>query len=166
MEKYQSPFAYPEEHMRLLGIIAAHWEALELLLEIILAELMLHQHGRIGLLTAHISYANKMDLVTIYVRSAYGQDKEDPRWTEFNKIKTRVTKAYADRNKYVHARWHYSKETGSVLRNDVRTKGGKLDLVDEITTTTMMEAVAKEIADAGVAFTTFFAELGVQPYAP
>ena len=37
MDKYQSPFGYPDEQVRLLGIIAAHWESAQLVLDMILA---------------------------------------------------------------------------------------------------------------------------------
>jgi hypothetical protein len=163
MDKYQSPFRYPDEHMRLLGIIAAHWEAVEVVVDVILAKTMRHEHGRVGLLTSHISFANKMDLLTIFVRDAYGLESENPTWKEFNKTKERMSKAYGLRNKYVHGQWDLNPETGGLARRDIRIKGGKLDLGDEEATEEKMAAAAQEITDAGEQFVVLFDRLGIRP---
>jgi hypothetical protein len=52
MAKYQSPFGdIPDEYMRLVGIIAAHWERVELLLELAIARITQHEFHRVALLT-------------------------------------------------------------------------------------------------------------------
>jgi len=164
MDKYRSPFGYPDEPMRLLGIIAAHWEAVELVLEVILARVMEHEHGRVALLTSHVSATNKLDLLTIYVREVYGKDDpKNPTWVEFNKIKARLNNAYGTRNKYVHGQWDFNKETGTLNRRDIRIKGGKLNLGGEEVTPQLMAADAQEITDAGEEFVGFFARLGIRP---
>jgi hypothetical protein len=162
MCRYESPFRYPDEHMRLLGLISAHWEGFERVMEVILAEIMSHEHGRVALLTSHVSFANKMDLITIYVRDAYGNDSEDPVWKDYNLLAARVRRAYGDRNKYIHAQWGLD-PSGNLLRHDIRIKGGKLNLGNEVTTTDMLAGTAKEIADAGATFVEFFRRLGIDP---
>jgi hypothetical protein len=69
MAKYQSPIGdTPDEHMRLVGIIALHWEWVEILLERAIADIMEHDFNRIALLTNNISFGDKCDLVLTYAR--------------------------------------------------------------------------------------------------
>jgi hypothetical protein len=43
MDNYRSPFEYlPDEHMRLVGIIAFHWETVDLTKQRAIAEVMNH----------------------------------------------------------------------------------------------------------------------------
>jgi hypothetical protein len=162
MSRYKSPFGYPDEHMRLLGLISAHWEGFELVMEVILAEIMSHEHWRVALLTSHVSFANKMDLITVYVRDVYGKDCDDPVWKEYNILANRVRRAYGDRNKFIHAQWE-PHPSGNLLRHDIRIKGGKLNLGNEVIAADMLAATAKEIADAGATFLEFFRRLGIDP---
>ena len=69
MDKYQSPSGVlPNEHMRLVGIISAHWEWLEVLMERAIAEIMEHQYTRVALLTVNIGFKSKCDLLMTYAR--------------------------------------------------------------------------------------------------
>ena len=57
MPNYRSPFpalSDSDEHMRLVGIISAHWEFLDVTIQRALAEVMMHDYGRIAQLTENI----------------------------------------------------------------------------------------------------------------
>lgn len=163
-EPYKSSLGYPDEHMRLLGLIAAHWESFEMVLERTLATVMMHEPSRVAFLTMHMSFANKIDLLTIYAREAFVISQQQPLlWTEYNKIVKRLQGAYSLRNRYVHAKWRLDRKTGEFMRHDVRTKGGKLDVVFEPTTVAPMEDAVREITAAGEEFVMFFLKRGIGP---
>jgi hypothetical protein len=92
MTKYQSPIPLPDEHMRLLGIIAAHWEWIELILERAIAEVMEHKWSRVRLLTVDIGFRSKCDLLKVYARPF--ETEEPASWQEFNKIIKGLEEAY------------------------------------------------------------------------
>lgn len=162
--RYESPLKFPDEHMRLLGIIAAHWESFEVALDRVAANAMSHEYGRVGLLLSNISFANKIDLLTVYARDAFViSHQDDALWREYNAIIDRIRKAYAGRNEYVHSIWHRAGDDKQLTRETMRTKGGKLNLVREPPDLAEMAAVAQEIIEAGNAFVAFFLRLGIVP---
>lgn len=61
--------------MRLLGIISAHWEWLEMVLERAIAEIMEQKYSRVALLTGNIGFYAKCDLILVYARVF---EKENP----------------------------------------------------------------------------------------
>jgi hypothetical protein len=160
MDKYHSPFGFPDEHMRLIGIITAHWEHVENFIEAAVAKIMELDPNRIRLLTMNISFHPKTDLLLAYARAAFLRESDtDPRWTAFNELVKELRNAYSARNRYVHAKWDFQNET--MFRYDVRTKGGKLTIEQEITTTTELAEAAQQILDAGEHFMNFLAAQGI-----
>jgi len=141
MDKYQSTFAYPDEHMRLLGIIAAHWETVEHLLGIAVAQVMEHEPGRVAILTANIGFHQKCDIILAYAR--HFKETDQPEWSKFNQTITTLKDAYSARNKFIHAKWHVV--DGQIRRTEVRTRGGKFTIADEPTPISEMNAVAQQI---------------------
>jgi hypothetical protein len=147
---YQSPMGTPDEIMRLVGIIAAHMEWLELLLERAIAEIQEHDFYRVALLTNEISFSSKCDLILVYAR-VY-EDKEPPLWKQFTVTIGKLRDAYSLRNAFVHAQWKRDIGTKQWGRAIVRIKGGKLTLSDEITELSELESAAQTIWDAGENF--------------
>ncbi len=74
MPKYESPLSLSDEHMRLIGIIAAHWEAIDITLQQALAEVMELEFDRVALLIRHIGFGNKINLLMIYARRAFQEE--------------------------------------------------------------------------------------------
>ena len=164
MKKYQSPRPLPDEHMRLVGIISAHWEWVELILERAVAEVMQHQPHRVALLTSSISFHTKCDLLMIYARALEPYDP--PGWKEFTAMMVDLKNAYSARNKFIHAKWIMKPPAADPYRIDVVTKGGKLTLIDEPTSTNELAQAAQEIFDAGERLTKWGRDQGIlqHPY--
>jgi hypothetical protein len=155
MANYRSPFSVlPDEHMRLVGIIAAHWEFLDVMLQRTLAEVMEHDHGRIALLTESIPFRAKTELLMAYARPL--QEREPQLWDEFTKVHSGLQTAYGLRNRYVHARWKAGALPELPMRVVTRIAGGKFTLADEETSVRELEVAAQTLWEAGEALRTFF----------
>ena len=77
MDRYHSPFPLPDEHMRMLGIIATQWEWVEQLLGNAIAEIMEHKPDRVAILTANVGFHQKCDILKAYARTF--QEDDPPR---------------------------------------------------------------------------------------
>jgi hypothetical protein len=160
MANYRSPFGFPpDEHMRLLGIIAAHWELLDVVIQRLLAEIMNHDHNRVALLMENMSFRARMELLMAYVREV--KPTHPNVWLEYTKLDEQVRGAYGLRNKYVHARWKRGETADVPLRVVARFQGGKLRIADEPTPIEDMEAAAQALWDIGEKFTAFFQGVGM-----
>jgi hypothetical protein len=155
MDKYQSPLPLPGEHMRMLGIIATHWEWVEHLLSNAVAEVMEHDPDRVAILTANIGFHPKCDIILAYAR--HFQETDPAEWSKFTKTLQTLRDAYAARNKFIHAKWKLA--DGHIRRTEVRTRGGKFTIADDPTPISELNAAAQQIVDAGEAFIEL-----VQPY--
>jgi hypothetical protein len=162
MTKYQSPMGYPDEHMRLLGLIAAHWEMVDFLLERLVAKVMGHDPLSVALLTANMDFNRKLDLVTAHVRDAHESQEGQAIWREYTQLTTRLIKAQGSRNDYVHSRWRTDKPSKQFQRVRLRTKGGKFKAIDVPVTTEQLASAAKEIVDIGDAIIAFFNKIGLE----
>jgi hypothetical protein len=149
MARYRSPAVdfLPNEHMRLVGIIAAHWEMLDSILERLAAEVTKNKAGRVHLLTNSMNYAAKRDLLMAYARQ-YKTKKPDL-WKQFTTAFDAVNNAYSLRNTFVHAKWIHGPSTKRPKRTGVRTKGGKLVEFDEPTPIKDLKVAADTIITAG-----------------
>src|SRR5262245_22795247 len=155
MANYRSPFSVlPDEHMRLVGIIAAHWEFLDILLQRILAEVMEHDPHRVALLTENIPFRAKTELLMAYARAL--QEREPQLWDEFTKAHSSLQTAYGLRNRYVHARWKAGASPELPMRVVTRVSGGRFTLADEETSICELEVAAQTLWETGEALRIFF----------
>ena len=149
MKKYQSPLqSLPDEPMRLLGIIAVHWEWIEVLLERAVAEVMSLKHEHVGLLTANLSFHAKCDLIAVQASPLRTLDPNLHK--EFTRTLEGLKDAYSDRNKFIHGKWNV--EQGVLLRYETRTRNGKLTIAREPTTETDLADAAQCIYEAADRF--------------
>lgn len=148
MEKYESPLGLPDEYYRLIGIIAAHWERLDFILGIAVAELGTHDHLDVALLIENIGFNSKIDLIMVHLRNAF-EGYDDEVFLALKSPLEGVKTAYGLRNKYVHARWIKPPKEGDLpLRSVLRTKNGKLSLGNEPTGTAELVKAAQDIENA------------------
>ena len=154
---YQSPISLPDEHMRLVGIIAAHWEHLDLILQRAVAEVMNLSPTRVALLTANISVINKCDLLTVYARPLKEINESD--WKTFNQIMIDIKSSYAARNRYIHAAWEG--RDGTLYRHEIRTTGGKLAQTDVPVETSELGFAAQQIIETGSRFAVWMQDHGL-----
>src|SRR5215831_7411266 len=110
MDRYHSPFPLPDEHMRMLGIIATQWEWVEQLLGNAIAEIMEHKPDRVAILTANVGFHQKCDILKAYARTF--QEDDPPAWSRFNQTITMLKDAYSARNRFIHAKWQLLDDRG------------------------------------------------------
>ena len=142
---YRSPFGFPDEHMRLVGIIAAHWEAIDIILQRSVADAIAVPFHDVRLLTENLSVAAKIDLLTAKARDILPGDQ----FKDFNKILRLVLTAYGQRNAFVHAKWDANgSEPEKPWRISVRTKGGRISIIQKPTPIDELEAAIERIDEA------------------
>lgn len=152
---YRSPFSYlPDEHMRLVGIIAFHWETLDLAMQRAIAEVQMSSLEKLGLLIDNLSFRSKQDFLMSYARHL--QTEDPPLWREFTQVMESVKKANTMRNTYVHAKWKEGENHDLPKRVVVNVRGGRFNLAEEPTPIADLELAAQSIIEAGEQFTTFF----------
>jgi hypothetical protein len=155
MSKYESPLNLPDEHMRLVGIIAAHWEAFDIVIQRSVAEVLSLKFDDVIMLTESLSPTAKLDILLTHAREL---PKEE--WKRFERTLARTKKAYSLRNAYVHSKW--VGETDELpIRISLRTRGGKLVTVNEPVEMSDLVRTAQEIHEAGEQFTLLFQEYGL-----
>ena len=147
VEKYECPFPVPEEHLRMVGVIAAQWEWIERVLEEAIAGVMEHDHGRVAMFLANISFSDKCDLFLAHARPF--QEKAPAEYQEISMVLQNLRQARGKRNAYVHCTWKGGSEPDAPVRASIRTKGGALRVEETPVTTIDMYVAAKEIWDAG-----------------
>lgn len=148
MDRYECPFPVPEEHLRMVGVIAAQWEWIERTLERAIAGVMEHDYRRVAMFLANISFSDKCDLFLAHGRVF--EESQPAEWKEITTAIKGLREARATRNAFVHCTWKQGTEPGaSPLRASVRTKGGTLKAEEVPVTTEDMYAAAKEIWNAG-----------------
>lgn len=144
---YSSPLPLPDEHMRMVGIIAAHWEWLErVIVDNAVAEVMELKHDRIAVLLTNMNLHSKRDVLAVYAAPLKSQHP-DLHKTLSNALSA-VLDAYAERNKFVHATWQFG-ESGELLRFELRTKNGKFVCADHPAPINELEEAADKIVNAG-----------------
>ena len=154
---YRSPFGLPDEHMRLVGIIAAHWEAIDLLLQRGVAEIMSRELHEVRLLTENLSVPAKLDLLVAHARDALPTAK----FKSFNKAIKAVQEAYGKRNGYVHAKWDSENDETDPWRITVRTRGGRISIIQKPTPIEELIEAAKELINAGDTLTATLQAYGL-----
>ena len=158
MEPYKNPHNIPDEHMRMVGIIAAQWEFIELTLERTIAEIMELDIDRVGVLTTNLGFQTKCDIILLHARPLKETDK--PTWNRFTKAYEGLKKAQEIRSKFVHAVWHPG-ENDIPIRNAVLTTGKKLTLDEEPTPIDELYVAAETIWENGEAFRRLMQEFGL-----
>jgi hypothetical protein len=156
MARYKSPFLLPDEHMRLVGIIAAHWESVDLILQRAVAEVMSMKFKDVRLLTENLLANAKFDLIIAHAR-ALPKDE----FKAINKVIGLVKEAYGLRNAFVHAKWHSDGPSTVPWRFSVRTRGGRISIVQAPTHPSEMETAAEKIWAAGQTLTSILQQHGL-----
>jgi hypothetical protein len=142
---YRPPINLPDDHMRMIGIIAALWEHLDVTLQNAVAEIMSFKLIDVRLLTENLTVPGKLDILTAHARQSLTKDQ----LPAFTKAIRAIQEAYGQRNTYVHAKWHdVAGDPNRPWRFAVRTKGGKISITQTPTELSELEAAARQIWDA------------------
>ncbi len=149
MKPYKNPINIPDEHMRMVGIIAAHWEWIEFALERTITEIMDLDINRVGVLTTNLGFQTKCDIILLHARLFKETDK--PTWRRFTDVYEGLKKAQEIRSKFVHTVWTLG-ENGIPIRHAVLTTGKKLTVDEEPTPIEELYDAAETIWKNGEAF--------------
>lgn len=146
---YASPYSFlPDDHMRVVGIIAFHWEAVELALQRAIAEItMTADTGGSAVLTDMIGFRSKTDIIMAYARPLQTTAPAD--WRKFCDALECVKNAYTLRNKFVHARWVDGPDSLHPALVDFRISGGRLRQEEVPTDIAELNSAASSIYEAG-----------------
>ena len=157
MTKYQTPLPIPDEHMRMVGIIAAQWEWIELLLERALAEVMELDPERIAVLTTNLGFQTKCDIILGHIDPSLIDDNDEDK-AKVKATRKRFTKAYEGlkdaqdiRSRYVHTKWQVG-DPDLPTKTSLRTIGKKIAIVDEPTPIDELYKAAEAMWAAGETF--------------
>lgn len=160
MSQYKSPFNLPDEHMRMVGIIAAHWECFELVLNRAVAFVTDNEYGKIIILSKYMGLHSKLDLIL-----AYGEQikVEDPDlYKEFKQTIHKIRNVNSMRNTFVHAVWHMEEDELIPSKWDLRLRNGKLNESFDVVPIENLENTAKELYEAGDVFTQMMIKVGMK----
>ena len=155
MKPYKNPINIPDEHMRMVGIIAAQWEWIELTLERTITEIMGLDINRVGVLTTNLGFQTKCDIILLHVRPA--KESDNPTWRRFTKVYEGLKEAQKLRSKFVHAIWEPG-ENDIPIRNAVTTTGKKLTVDEQPTPIEELYEVAETIWKNGEEFASLMQE--------
>jgi hypothetical protein len=156
-EPYKSPLSLPNEHMRMVGIISAHWELLEMMMQRAISEVMELEWNRVGVVVSQVGYRSKVDLLMAYARPL--ETQEPALWKEFTAVVEGLNRAYGLRNKYVHAVWRLTEDP--IELRTFRIAGGRFKISDDPAPVEDMNLAAQQIFDAAEAFLRFFRKFGL-----
>lgn len=159
MSKYRSPKPLPDEHMRLVGIIAAHWQYVDLMIQRAVAEVMNRTLDDVCVLTENVGFQVRMDILMAYARPARDEFKDV--WEEFTAMSNDVRDANELRNTYVHAAWTFEPDEPLPVRHAIRVRRGRIDVEDLPVTADELADAADRIWKAGERFTNFFRRVGM-----
>lgn len=165
MERYENPFSIPDEHMRMVGIIACQWEHLEKTLEHAVAEIMEHRPHRVGVLTMHIGFHSKCEIIFAYSRVL---EKEAPQsWTLFKRIMENLYECQKTRSEFIHASWHKNEDDPDrPLRLITTTRGKRFKSEEKPTDITELYEAAQAIEKHATSFILFMREFGLLQPSP
>lgn len=150
-----------DEHMRLIGIIAAHWEAVDATLQRAISDVMELPFDRAALLTGTVSFGDKINILMIYGRHAFKEENHKDLWKEFTGSIEDLRKANELRNTYVHSGWTAGDAPDLPIRSVVDIRRGKLTIIDRPTPITELESAAEQIYEAGETFSKFLQKFGL-----
>ena len=160
MSPFKNPFNIPDEHMRMVGIIACQWEHIEKTLEHTVAESMGHKPSRVGLLTMNIGFHTKCELILAYARAF---EKEEPlTWKLFTSSIEHLHTCQKIRSEFVHASWHENEtDREKPLRLILSTRGKRLTYEERSTNIQELYDAAETLDKYASSFILLMQECGL-----
>ena len=150
--------------MRLVGIIAAHWEYCDALWDRVVQEILDLKGARIVLLTQAMGLESKIDLVSVQMHKVFAEIRNDPASPldakdleiRYKSVCEALRVASRTRSKFVHARWLFNEKTKELERHSTRTTKKHLDVAHDPTPIKELADAAQSIYATAQAIIDFF----------
>ena len=129
-----------------IGLIVAHWTAIEVHLEFVILETQEIPTGAGLPLTSSLGTRAKMDLFETIIN--WKNDRADPKDTELTQIVADIKSAYAKRNNVAHHLWSPTTDPKVGRRRTIRARG-RLKEVEELVSIDSLDSDAEFIHGVG-----------------
>lgn len=160
----KSPSLLSDDHLRAIGAVIVNWNAIEIVLEILMLGIYQIPLTRGLVFTTNLSFQNKLTILRIC--GAHGAIEEDSKKLEFAAFLDRIEAAYKKRNIVAHGNWAGGKVQGLAKRMAVRVRGRKLSTVSEQVPLSYLEGMATEFLELHGDLTAWVRFFGVSPALP
>lgn len=150
-----------DNHLRAIGAVVVNWSAVEMVLELAILGLYQISPDRGLVLTANLSFQNKLTMLRILATEGAIEDQVEA--DNLLTILKRIEAASIERNKIVHGLWGGSKVQGLARRMAIRVRGRRLSKVDEKVALAEVEDVARMFLDLRFELSDLAVRIGVRP---
>lgn len=151
----------PDHHLRAIGAVVVNWQAIELVMELVMLGLYEITPDRGLVITSNLSFQNKLTILQILaLRGAIPDKAEADNLTDILK---RIEAGGKDRNKIVHGLWSSSPVQGLAERKAIRVRGRRLSAVTEKVPLSEVEDIARKLLDLRFELSELAVRLGLRP---
>jgi hypothetical protein len=150
-----------DHHLRAIGAVIVNWNAIEMAMELAILGLYEVTADRGMVLTANISFQNKLTILRIL--ATRGAIKDQTEAKSFVSLLERIEKAHIKRNEIAHGLWAKGKADGLATRMAIRVRGRRLSTISEQIPLADIEAIASDFADAWGELIDASNRLGIRP---
>jgi hypothetical protein len=148
-------------HLRAIGAVAVNWAGVEMVMELTILGLYEISTDRGLVLTANLSFQNKLTMLRIL--AAQGAVKDKVEAENLLDILKRIEAAGKDRNRIIHGIWGSSEVQGLATLMSIRVRGRRLSTTNEKIPLSEVEAAARNLLDLRFEMASLAVRIGVRP---
>jgi hypothetical protein len=148
-------------HLRAIGAVVVNWQAIEMVMELTILGLYEISPDRGLVITANLSFPNKLTILRILALRGAVTDKGEAK--NLTDILERIETASKARNRIVHGLWGSSNVQGLASLKDIRVRGRRLTTVDEKVALSEVEDIARNLLDLRFDLSALAVRIGVRP---
>jgi hypothetical protein len=150
-----------DHHLRAIGAVVVNWQALEMVMELIILGLYEITPDRGLVITSNLSFPNKLTILRILALRGAVTDKDEAK--NLTKLLDRIEAGSKARNGIVHGLWSASPVQGLAERKAIRVRGRRLSAVTEKVPLSEVEDVARSLLDLRFDLSELAVRLGLRP---
>ncbi len=151
-----------DDHLRAIGAAIVNWNAIEIVMEVMILGLYEVAPNRGLVLTANISFQNKLTILRILSEQGAIQNATEAK--ALSALLVRIEEAHKKRNTVVCMAYGPKvKAEGLASRMAIRVRGRRLTTVNEQVSLAEAEAIATEFLDLWLELGRCAVKLGVRP---
>ncbi|MCK1390108.1 hypothetical protein [Bradyrhizobium sp. 1] len=151
----------PDHHLRAIGAVVVNWQAIEMVMELVILGLYEITPDRGLVITSNLSFPNKLTILQILaLRGAIPDEGDSDKLVDILK---RIEAGSKDRNKIVHGLWSSSPVQGLAERKAIRVRGRRLSAVTEKVPLSEIEVIARNLLELRFELSELAVRLGLRP---